>query len=112
MSDVQDVMNFELLPNEMLIVCFEYLNAFEIFYSFDRLNYRFFKLIRKIRLQLNFENVHKTIFEQFCQTIKSNSEIKNQISRGEGELVMYCFLLLYKIRCNYNSRRGKEKGKT
>jgi len=65
MSDIQNMMNFELLPNEILIICFEYLNPFEIFYSFDRLNYRFYKLIRNIRLHLNFENVQKTIFDQF-----------------------------------------------
>jgi hypothetical protein len=70
---------FELLPNEILIECFEYLNAFEIFYSFNRLNYRFYKLIRTIPLYLNFQYVQKIIFDQFCLTIKSNPELKKQI---------------------------------
>ena len=66
----------ELLPNEILIDCFEYLNAFEIFYSFDRLNSCLYKLIRTIPLHLNFQYVRKTIFDQFCLTIKSNPELK------------------------------------
>ena len=70
MSDIQGMMNFERLPNEILIECFEYLNIFEIFYSFDRLNSRFYKLIRNIQLQLNFENIPKTLFDQFCLIIK------------------------------------------
>jgi len=69
----------ELLPNEILIECFEYLNAFEIFYSFDQLNYRFNKLIRNIPLYLNFENVRKSIFDQFCMKMKLNPEILAQI---------------------------------
>jgi hypothetical protein len=70
---------FELLPNEILIECFEYLNAFEIFYSFDQLNYRFSKFIRTIPLYLNFQYVQKSTFDQFCLIIKSNPEVKNQI---------------------------------
>jgi len=73
------LLTFEFLPNEILIECFEYLNAFEIFYSFDQLNYRFTKLIRTIPLHLNFQYVQKTIFDQFCRTIKFNPELKNQI---------------------------------
>jgi hypothetical protein len=63
-SDIQPVMNLEFLPNEVLIECFEYLNAFEIFYSFDGLNYRFTQLIQTIPLYLNFQHVRKSIFDQ------------------------------------------------
>jgi hypothetical protein len=79
MSDIQGVMKFELLPNEILFICFEHLNIFEIFHSFDRLNHHFSKLIRNIQLKLNFENVHKRIFDEFCAKILSNPEIKQQI---------------------------------
>ncbi|CAF3695309.1 unnamed protein product [Rotaria sp. Silwood1] len=72
-------MKFELLPNEILFIFFEYLNVFDIFYSFDQLNDRFSKFIRNIRFQLNFENVQKKIFDKFCKKIKLNPEIKNQI---------------------------------
>ncbi len=33
------IMKFELLPSEIMIECFEYLNVPDIFYSFDQLNY-------------------------------------------------------------------------
>ncbi|CAF3696680.1 unnamed protein product [Rotaria sp. Silwood1] len=79
MSDLTNIMTFELLPNEILIKCFGYLNAIDIFHSFDQLNSRFNKLIRIIPLYLSFENVRKRIFDQFCKKILLNSEIKNQI---------------------------------
>jgi hypothetical protein len=79
MSEIQIVTNFELLPNEILIECFEYLNAVDIFYSFDQLNYRFNKLIRNILLYLDFRNVSKSTFDKFCMKISLNPEIKKQI---------------------------------
>ena len=72
-------MKFELLPNEIFIECFQYLNAPDIFYSFDQLNYRFHTLIRNIPLHLNFQQLKKSIFNQFCQIILSNPEIKQNI---------------------------------
>jgi hypothetical protein len=53
----------ELLPNEIFIECFEYLNHLDIFYS---LNYRLNKLIQAIPLKINFEHVRKIIFDQMC----------------------------------------------
>jgi hypothetical protein len=79
MSDRTVVMKFEILPNEVLIECFEYLNAPDIFHSFDRLNYRFHNLIRNISLHLNFQNIHKSKFHQFCMQMQSNPDIKQQI---------------------------------
>jgi len=79
MSEIQIVTNFELLPNEILIECFEYLNAVDIFYSFDQLNYRFNKLIRTTPLHLNCQYVRKSIFDQFRMEILSTPEIKRQI---------------------------------
>jgi len=72
-------MIFELLPNEILIECFDYLNALDIFYSFDKLNSRFDKLIRCLSLQLNFEHIRKITFDQFCIKMLLNSELKTQI---------------------------------
>jgi hypothetical protein len=79
MSEIHDVMNFELLPNEIFIECFEYLDTPEIFYSFDHVNYRFSKLIRTIPLHLNCQYASKSIFDQFCRNMLSNPEIKTQI---------------------------------
>ncbi|CAF3976597.1 unnamed protein product [Adineta steineri] len=72
-------MKFEFLPNEMFIECFQYLNAPDVFYSFDRLNYRFYTFIRTIPLWLNFEEFKKLKFNQFCQMILLNPELKHQI---------------------------------
>jgi hypothetical protein len=72
-------MKFELLPNEIFNECFQYLNAFDIFYSFDRLNYRFYSAIRNTPLHLNFEQLKKFQYNDFCQTILSNPEIKQNI---------------------------------
>ncbi|CAF4053610.1 unnamed protein product [Rotaria sordida] len=62
---------FELLANEELIECFQYLNAPDMIQSFDRLNYRFYALIRNIPL--------KSSFNEFCQTMLLNPEIKQNI---------------------------------
>ncbi|CAF3632147.1 unnamed protein product [Rotaria sp. Silwood1] len=73
------MMKSEFFPNEILIVCFGYLNALAIFRAFDQLNYRFRTLIRHIPLYLSFEHVSKPIFDQFCKNILSNSDVKIQI---------------------------------
>ena len=69
----------EILPNEIIINIFEYLNAPDLFNGFDGLNYRFQRLITNIPLNLNCQHITKTIFDQFCQTMLTNSEIKYQI---------------------------------
>lgn len=76
MSDIESIMKFEFLPNEILIECFQYLNTFEIFYSFNQLNNRIDALIHNIPLSINFDKVNKLMFDQFCKT---NPEIKNKI---------------------------------
>ena len=73
-------MKFEVLPNEILIQCFQYLNAPYLFYSFDQLNYRFNDLIRHIRLCINLkEDLSKSIFDKFCTKMSSNPGIKDQV---------------------------------
>ncbi|UJR07327.1 hypothetical protein I4U23_011614 [Adineta vaga] len=78
MSNNQVIMILESLPNELLFHCFDYLNAFDIFHSFDRLNSRLNKLIRSIQLHISLKNIKKSIFDQFCTKIILNPEIKNQ----------------------------------
>ena len=58
---------------------FEYLNGVDIFYSFDQLNYGFNQLIRTIPLYLDFRNIDKLFFNQFCNKILSNKQIQKQI---------------------------------
>ena len=79
MSDIIPINKLELLPNEIFMECFQYLTATEIFYSFDQLNYRFHTLIRNISLYVNFENIRKSMFDRFCNTLLVDSSIKGQI---------------------------------
>ena len=79
MNEIQAIMKLELLPNEILFECFQYLNAVHIFQSFDQLNYRFNKLIRSIPLHLDFQNIHKLLFDQLCRKLSSSPEIKAQV---------------------------------
>ena len=74
------VTKFEVLPNEILIQCFEYLNAPYLFYSFYQLNDRFNDLIRRIPLCINLkEDLAKSTFENFCAKMSSNPGIKDQV---------------------------------
>jgi hypothetical protein len=79
MNDKQTIMKFECLPNEILIDCFEYLNAPDIFYAFEQLNHRFYQLIRTIRLSLNFQDIHKSSFDRFCKKMLIDPTIQQQI---------------------------------
>ncbi|CAF1309651.1 unnamed protein product [Adineta ricciae] len=74
------VMTFERLPNEIVLECLEYLNALDIFYSFNQLNNRFDQLIRTIPLHINGEFASKSIFDQFCLRMLLDPTIKHQIS--------------------------------
>jgi hypothetical protein len=73
-------MKFELIPNEILIECFEYLNALHIFHSFDQLNYRSSTLIRSVPLYVDFRNIHpRIICDQFSMKLLSDQETRKQI---------------------------------
>ncbi|CAF1188264.1 unnamed protein product [Rotaria sp. Silwood1] len=72
-------MKFESLPNDIFLHCFEYLNAPDIFYAFEQLNPRFYRLIRTISLRLNFEDINKSIFDRFCEKMLDYTEIQQQI---------------------------------
>jgi hypothetical protein len=69
----------EILPNEILIECFKYLTALDLFNAFDHLNARFSALIQSIPLHLNFANVSNSKFKQFCLDIQKNPLIKQQV---------------------------------
>ncbi|CAF3778217.1 unnamed protein product [Rotaria sp. Silwood1] len=73
------MMDFESLPNEILLSCFEYLNGKDIFHGFDGLNCRFNILIQNVPLYLNFEHIRKSIFDQFCTRILLNPVMKSAI---------------------------------
>ncbi len=79
MSDIQISGKLELLPNEILFECFQYLNGVLIFHSFDQLNYRFNELIRSVPLHLDFQNSDKLLFDHFCKKMISNDGMKKQI---------------------------------
>ena len=73
-------MTLELLPNEILLVCLQYLDIWQIFHSFDELNARFNRLIRtQLSYKLNFENVTKPKLIQYCECIHRNPQIKQQV---------------------------------
>ena len=73
-------MKFESLPNEVLIQCFEYLGAIELFHSFDYLNWRFFTLIRSISLHLDLGILNNLKLTQFSIKLSSNPQMKEQIT--------------------------------
>ena len=74
------VTKFEVLPNEILIQCFQYLNAPYLFHSFDQLNHRFNDLIHHIPLHMNLsEDLGKSILDNFCIKMLLNSKIKDQV---------------------------------
>ncbi|CAF0912409.1 unnamed protein product [Adineta steineri] len=100
---------FEFLPNEILFPCFQYLNAPDLFHSFDQLNSRFSTLIRNIPLYLNFFQMKKSLFHHFCQIILVNSEIKQksiylQLSNDGTHGQIEHFLSLFSLNTFLNLR--------
>ncbi|CAF1099271.1 unnamed protein product [Rotaria sordida] len=63
------MMNFELLPNEILLDFFEYLSAIHLFYAFSSLNSRFNTLLYEQfqRFHLDFQQISKSKFNDICQ---------------------------------------------
>jgi AAA+ ATPase superfamily predicted ATPase len=62
-------MNFELLPNEIILDLFEYFSTIHLFHAFFGLNSRFNKLISQQfqKFHLDFLFISKTNFNHFCQ---------------------------------------------
>ena len=79
MSENQTVTNFELLPNEILFECFRYLNALQIFHSFDQLNSRFHELIRRAPLYVDFQDFPQPICVRFCEEMLRDSQVKKNV---------------------------------
>ena len=80
----------EILPNELLLQCFQYLNALDILHSFDRLNYRFSTLIQNIPLPINFHQFKKSSFNELYHTILSNPKNKQKINSVQLSNVDRC----------------------
>ncbi|CAF3924113.1 unnamed protein product [Rotaria sp. Silwood1] len=62
-------MNFELLPNEIILDLFEYLSLIDLFRGFFALNFRFNKLLYQQfqKYHLDFRLISKTNFNNICQ---------------------------------------------
>ena len=58
---------FEDLPNEILLDCFEYFHATDLLFSFGQLNHRFDQVIQTLPLHLDFQHVHKSVYDVLCQ---------------------------------------------
>jgi len=72
-------MNFETLPNEVLLYCFEYLNGGDIYYSFNNLNNRLSQLIDSVPLYLDFRETSKDNFNKFCDHLFANDDRKQRV---------------------------------
>ena len=86
---MQVATQFESLPNEIFIECFEYLNAIDIFNAFDYLNCRFDNLIRHIPLHLDVGKVEESRVVQSGIKILLNLQVKTQIrslTLAEGKI--------------------------
>ena len=64
-----DTMNFERLPNELLLSIFDYLNGFDLLRSFIDLNARFHALLFQQHVSYCFDlkRVRKHQFDLVCQ---------------------------------------------
>jgi len=81
----------ESLPNELLIECFQYLNANELFQSFNRLNHRLNQLIREIRLcvdvsKTNFEEINKNQIYSLTLSNRNQCQIDFYLSANYSQL--------------------------
>ena len=72
-------MLFADLPNEILTECFKYLDIFEIFHSFNKLNFRFQALICYYPLAVDFHDDSQSQFDNFCEIIRSNRMLQKQL---------------------------------
>ena len=73
------MMQFENLPNEILISFFDYLHIPDLFFSFDQINHRFNELIRTLPWHLDFQHIHKSVYDAFCQRMLINPEVQKQV---------------------------------
>ena len=72
-------MKFENLPNEILLDCFEYFHTADLLYSFGRLNHRFDQLFQTLPWGLNFKNIQREIYDEFCQYMLVNPDAQQRI---------------------------------
>ena len=75
----QRVMEFENLPNEILLDCLKYFHALDLFYSFSQLNQRFDQLIRTLPWYVDFQDVQRSLYDRFCQHMLDDLDGQEQI---------------------------------
>ena len=73
------MMQFENLPNEILISFFDYLHIPDLFFSFDQINHRFNELIQTFPWHLDFQHIRKSVYDTFCQRMLINPEVQKQV---------------------------------
>ena len=64
---------------KILLKCFGYFHTTDLFYSFDQLNYRFNELIETLPWYLDFQRVHKSLYDVLCQHLLIDSEAQKQV---------------------------------
>ncbi|CAF1432028.1 unnamed protein product [Adineta steineri] len=98
------IMKFECLPNEILMKCFQYLNATDIIYSFNQLNYRFSKLIRNSPLHLSCSQYQQSLFDIYKHMFIKSLTILNCKFDDLYELFQNLSMIKYfKIEHLYNN---------
>ncbi len=70
-------MKFEYLPNEILMRCFQHLNAADVIHSFDQLNCRVSQLIRNTLLHLSCSQSHQCLLNIYDQMFIQSLTITN-----------------------------------
>ena len=79
MSETQTATKFESLPNEILINCFKYFYALDLFCSFDHLNHRLNQLIRTLPRHLNFQGIQEEAYDGFCQYMLLHPDVQQRV---------------------------------
>ncbi|CAF1380376.1 unnamed protein product [Adineta steineri] len=98
------IMKFEYLPNEILMKCFQYLNATDVIYSFNQLNYRFSKLIRNSPLHLSCSQYQQSLFDIYKHMFIKSLTILNCKFDDLFELFQNLSMIKYfKIEHLYNN---------
>ncbi|CAF1298128.1 unnamed protein product [Rotaria sordida] len=98
-------LTFELLPNEILINIFKYLNTSDIFQSFYNLNFRFNTLIESLN------NLHLTISEdnQYINIDLFSPYIHSLITIGDVNINLHYFKNLHRLILHYPTNKLLEQ---
>lgn len=86
------LIQFESLPNDMILEHFKYLHTFDFYHSFGQLNSRLNELIRQSLLKLNLQHVRKAVFDQYCQQLSLKPDTKNRNKVHVIKLKDFCHI--------------------